>query len=76
MRKFSFADAFWLVAGLVAILTAPACGSWRGSPKVHVSPDYSACMKSCDPGGACIPKGKGWECLPPAIPVVPAEDGE
>jgi hypothetical protein len=66
----------YLWTTLIPLLFASGC-AWRGTPKTPVAPDYSACMKSCDPGGACIPKGNGWECLPPAVEVVPpAEAGE
>jgi hypothetical protein len=59
----------WNALTFVGALTLAGC-AWRGSPKIDTGADYSTCMKSCDPGGACIPKGKGWECLPPAVPVV------
>jgi hypothetical protein len=61
---------------LVGLVVLMAGCSWKGSPKVPVGQDYSTCMKACPPGGACVAKGKSWECLPPAVPVVPAEDGE
>jgi hypothetical protein len=68
----------WNALAIAGALTLSSCGSWRGSPKIETGADYESCMQGCGPGGACVrtPDGKAWKCLPPAVPVVPAEAGE